>query len=289
MKVLSLFDGMSCGMLAFERANIDVSEYFASEVDDFAIKISKKNHKKIIQVGDVRSLDPVRFVGIDFLIGGSPCQSFSNAGGNATGFEGKSNLFFEFQRIFEAVKPKYFLFENVVMIKEWRDVITNALGVEPVKIDSGLFSAQRRERLYWTNIRFPEPRDNGLLFRDIIDRNTKHYALSPLLMNRFKILHPDDGSRLVIGSTSGKNEINQKARVYGVNGKIPTLLSTDYKQPKQVYVDGLLRKCSPLEYERLQTLPDNYTYGVSDTQRYKMIGNGWTVDVIAYILKHANK
>lgn len=158
--------------------------------------------------------------------------------------------------------------------------------VKPILIDSKLVSAQRRPRLYWTNIpNVKQPGDKGILFKDILDSNSSKYELSDTLKNRFKQTHIDDGTKLVIGTTVIDGKIGQRDRVYGINNKIPTLTATDYKQPKQVLVNGTLRKVTPLEFERLQTVPDDYTQGVSDTQRYKMIGNGWTVDVIAHIFK----
>ena len=140
--------------------------------------------------------------------------------------------------------------------------------------------------MYWTNIpNVKQPDDKGILFKDILDSNSSKYELSDTLKNRFKQTHIDDGTKLVIGTTVIDGKIGQRDRVYGIYNKIQTLTATDYKQPKQVLVDGILRKVTPLEFERLQTLPDNYTQGISDTQRYKMIGNGWTVDVISHIFK----
>ncbi|NLE03261.1 MAG: DNA (cytosine-5-)-methyltransferase, partial [Crenarchaeota archaeon] len=152
MNVLSLFDGISCGQVALERAGIKVDNYYASEVDKYAMQITQKNYPNTIQLGDVTKLDFTPFFGkIDLLIGGSPCQSFSNAG-KRDGFNGKSGLFWQFVRILKEVKPKYFMLENVKMKQDWKNVITEALGVEPLEIDSALVSAQQRKRLYWTNI-----------------------------------------------------------------------------------------------------------------------------------------
>ena len=285
--ILSLFDGMSCGQIAINRIGIKYDNYFASEIDKYAINITQKNYPNTIQLGDVTKIKSNNLPNIDLLIGGSPCQSFSNANGDGNGFEGKSGLFWEYLRLLKEIQPKYFLFENVIMKKkEWEDIISNALGVTPILIDSKLVSAQRRPRLYWTNIpNVKQPDDKGILFKDILDSNSSKYELSDTLKNRFKQTHIDDGTKLVIGTTVIDGKIGQRDRVYGINNKIPTLTATDYKQPKQVLVDGILRKVTPLEFERLQTLPDNYTQGISDTQRYKMIGNGWTVDVISHIFK----
>lgn len=285
--ILSLFDGMSCGQIALNRIGIEYDNYFASEIDKYAINITQKNFPNTIQLGDVTKIKADNLPKIDLLIGGSPCQSFSNANGDGKGFEGKSGLFWEYLRLLKETQPKYFLFENVIMKKkEWEDIISNALGVKPILIDSKLVSAQRRPRLYWTNIpNVKQPEDKGILFKDILDSNSSKYELSDTLKNRFKQTHIDDGTKLVIGTTVIDGKIGQRDRVYGINNKIPTLTATDYKQPKQVLVDGILRKVTPLEFERLQTLPDNYTQGISDTQRYKMIGNGWTVDVVSHIFK----
>jgi len=163
MNVLSLFDGMSCGQIALGRADIKVDNYYASEIDKYAIQVTQKNYPNTVQLGDVTKINAKDLPKIDLLIGGSPCQSFSRSG-NGTGFDGKSKLFFEFARILEETKPKYFLLENVSMKKEWENVITEILGVEPVMIDSKYFSAQKRQRLYWTNIKFN---------KNIVDKNIK--------------------------------------------------------------------------------------------------------------------
>jgi site-specific DNA-cytosine methylase len=259
--ILSLFDGISCGQIAINRIGIKYDNYFASEIDKYAINITQKNYPNTIQLGDVTKIKTDDLPKIDLLIGGSPCQSFSNANGDGKGFEGKSGLFWEYLRLLKETQPKYFLFENVIMKKkEWEDIISNALGVTPILIDSKLVSAQRRPRLYWTNIpNVKQPDDKGILFKDILDSNSSKYELSDTLKNRFKQTHIDDGTKLVIGTTVIDGKIGQRDRVYGINNKIPTLTATDYKQPKQVLVDGILRKVTPLEFERLQTLPDNYT------------------------------
>lgn len=289
MNILSLFDGMSCGQLALDRAGIKYKNYFSSEIDKYAIKVAMKNYPNTIQLGDVTKIDFNNLPKIDLLIGGSPCQGFSFAGKQLNFDDPRSKLFFEYVKAKNTLKPKYFMLENVLMKKEYQDVISKELGVEPIRINSALVSAQKRDRLYWANI--PLDRnlmDKGLLFKDILDKEVTKPS-SSILQSRFRLTHKDDGSRLVIGTTAIMGKIGQRDRVYGVNNKIPTLTATDYKQPKQVYVDGLLRRLTTLECERLQTVPDNYTEGVSNSQRYKMLGNGWTVDVIAHIfggIKH---
>ena len=287
MNILSLFDGMSCGQIALNKIGIKYDNYFASEIDKYAIQVTQKNYPNTVQLGDVKKIIGSDLPEINILMGGSPCQSFSNANSSPSGFDGKSGLFWEFVRLLKETSPKYFLLENVIMKKEWENIITKTLEVDPILIDSKLVSAQRRPRLYWTNIpNIKIPKDKQILFKDIFDNDADKYKLSDILKNRYKQTHIDDGSKLVIGTTVIDGKIGQRDRVYGINNKIPTLTATDYKQPKQVLVDGVLRKVTPLEFERLQTVPDNYTGCVSDTQRYKMLGNGWTVDVITHILKN---
>ena len=282
MNVLSLFDGISCGQVAINRLGIKYSNYFASEIDKYAMEVTQANYPKTQQVGDITKINTEDLPKIDLLIGGSPCQSFSISG-DRTGFDGSSKLFFEYVRVLKEVKPTYFLLENVEMLKEWEDIITEAVGVEPIHIDSGKLTAQRRPRVYWCNFNVEQPKDKGLVFRDIYQKDALAFELSDTLKNRFRQTADDDGSKLIIGTTALEGKIGQRDRVYGLNNKIPTLTATDYKQPKQVLVDGLLRKVTPIEFERLQGLPDNYTECLSNTQRYKTTGNGWTVDVIAHI------
>lgn len=282
INVLSLFDGISCGQVALKKSGIKINTYLASEIDEYAMKVTKTNHPDTIHIGDVTKVNGHELPRIDLLIGGSPCQSFSISG-DRTGFDGSSKLFWEYVRVLNEVKPTYFLLENVRMKKEWEDIITSTLGVEPVYIDSGLLTAQRRPRVYWCNFNITQPKNRGLIFKDIYIKDAIEFELSEQLKSRFKQFVPDNGSKVIIGSTALDGKIGQRDRVYGLNNKIPTLTATDYKQPKQVLVDGLLRKLTPVEFERLQGLPDNYTTCLSNTQRYKTIGNGWTVDVIEHI------
>ena len=271
MKVLSLFDGMSAGRIALERAGIEVEEYYASEIDKYASTISKKNWPDIIPIGDVTQVsykDGVLHTqfgsyetDIDMVIGGSPCQSFSVAG-NQEGFEGKSGLFYEWVRILREVNPKYFLLENVCMKKEWENEITQEVGVAPIMINSALVSAQNRKRLYWTNIEgITQPQDRGILLRDILEN----------------FIFDKEPYYIVFNSNRPKNYKSDKSMCLVTSGGSKTKgvgISDD---------SGMWRKLTPIECERLQTLPDNYTEGVSNSQRYKMIGNGWTVDIISWI------
>lgn len=270
MIVLSLFDGMSCGRIALERAGIEVTKYFASEVDKNAIKVSKSNWDDVIHVGDVTK---VRFANgvlytengeydvgdIDLLIAGSPCQGFSFAGGKLAFNDPRSSLYFEFTRLLKETKAKKFFLENVRMKEEYENVITFQLGVKPLKINSRAYSAQNRLRYYWTNI------DNNL-----------------------KNVHDVDGSPKLLSILEDKDcvAVYTLPRGYNKGGpgqmeKMPciTISSWQHNFFVQKY-DGSLRKFTPTECERAQCVPDGYTNHVSETNRYKCLGNGWTVSVI---------
>jgi len=288
MKVLSLFDGISCGMVALERAGIPVERYVAYEIEPSAIKISKKNYPMIEHCGDVTTADFTQYQGFDLLIGGSPCQSLSIVQSKTRQhLDGKSKLFFEFVRALEEVKPRYFLFENVASMNgESYQVISELLGCKPVFIDSKDFSAQQRPRLYWTNIPVDidalEDCTSTLVLKDILQPEADipaNYYYSAPLMNI-------DMAKQVCATLDIKNNEMHK-RVFNPDFKCHTLTCVSGgHQQKKVMVNGRCRKLTPLEYERLQTLPDNYTAGVSDGARYTACGNGWTVDVIAHMLKN---
>ena len=269
--VLSLFDGMSCGQLALDTLGIKVNNYFASEIDPYAIKIAKKNYPNTKHIGSVVDVKGADLPKIDLLIGGSPCQSFSNAG-ERTGMDGKSKLFWEFVRVLKETNPTYFLLENVRMKKEWENIITEQLGVKPILINSRLVSAQNRPRLYWTNIpNIEQPLDRGLVLADILeDTWDDKFNLSEKAC--------DYMSRLRNGKPRWEYHTNP------LNGKSACLTANMYKGVPYGVIKEQLRRLTPVECERLQTVPDNYTTGVSDTQRFKMLGNGWTIDVIAHIL-----
>src|SRR6056300_229418 len=210
MKVLSLFDGMSCGQIALDQLGIGVDKYYASEIDKYAIQITQKNYPKTIQVGDICELDPKDFQDVDLIMGGSPCQGFSFAGKQLAFDDPRSALFFEFIRLLKEVKPKCFLLENVRMKKEYLDVITDLVGVEPILINSALVSAQNRLRYYWTNIPFYKNIVyKGIFFKNILDEKST-VPLSETLQNRFKLTHKDNGARLVIGTTALDGRIGQK-------------------------------------------------------------------------------
>ena len=446
MNVLSLFDGMSCGRIALDRLGIEVDNYYASEIDKYAIAVAKENYPDTIHVGDITQLDPKDFQDIDLVLAGSPCQGFSFAGKQLAFDDPRSALFFEFIRLLKAIKPKYFLLENVRMKQQYIDVITQQVSecypdhegndlfdskIEPILINSALLSAQSRQRLYWTNIpHVKQPEDLGIVLKDILeDEVEEHYLagknllenyqggnqLNPNYKSQANTIHDknkksgvicagthgyangyvetkpkqvgkvkDGGQGNRIYSTDGKSstlsaqsggtagngntlietkpkqvgiasDINGHdilKRVYSPEGKSPTLntMGGGNREPKvavenrivvdperkrliiaeanekgytiiedgdcfdinypnsktrrgrkmkykcnaltpsaQEYMhfkDLTWRKLTPLECERLQTVPDNYTASVSNTQRYKMLGNGWTVEVICHILKN---
>lgn len=285
MNVLSLFDGISCGQVALERAEIKVDNYFASEIDKYAISVTMKNFPNTIQLGDVAKLNTDILPKIDLLIGGSPCQDLSRYKTDGKGLNGsKSNLFYQYIRILKETKPKYFLLENVNMKEEYKDIITKELGVRPVEINSKLVSAQDRRRLYWTNIpNVDQPKENNIYLKDIIlkydDVPDKYWINKPFIFN--------GEDKRVICTLDIKTQDSLK-RVYNINGKSPTLTcdGDGGNRQKKIFQNGKCRKLMPIEYERLQTLPDNYTDCISDSRRYSAIGNGWTVDVIAHIFKN---
>lgn len=280
MNVLSLFDGMSCGQIALNRVGIKYNNYYSSEIDKYSIQVTQHNYPDTIQLGDITKLDGKQLPKIDLLIGGSPCQSFSNAG-NGKGFEGKSGLFWEYVRIFNEVEPTYFLLENVKMKEEWRDIITKELGVEPIKINSNLVSAQNRERLYWTNIPFvKQPIDKKIYIEDIVDLEfDEKYWLKQknvdLLLKKVDISNSPNIACIDV--------YNKKVKL---DRKCPTLTLPHHNSIRLIH-NGRIRKLTPNECEKLQTVPLNYTNcDISDIHRYSMLGNGWTVDVIAQIFEN---
>jgi DNA (cytosine-5)-methyltransferase 3A len=292
MNVLSLFDGISCGQLALQRTSVEVENYFASEIDKYAIQVTQHHFPNTVQLGSVVGLDTSKLPTIDLLIGGSPCQSFSRSGDN-TGFDGKSGLFWEYVRILNEVKPTYFLLENVVMKKEWENIITEAIGVEPVMIDSKFFSAQKRQRLYWTNIPIDKNiEDRNINILDILIPNgdekiiNDHILVLDINEEGFKIkngtktgyLYAKEGDCVNLEFPKSQN---RRGRVsYGKTNTINTACNYG------VIVNGNLRELNITEYERLQTLPDGYTSMISLNQRKNVLGNGWTVDVIGHIFKN---
>jgi DNA-cytosine methyltransferase len=393
MNVLSLFDGMSCGMIALDRLGIKVDNYYASEIDKYAMQVSAANYPEIIQVGDITKLNLSTLPKIDLVMGGSPCQGFSFAGKQLAFDDPRSALFFEFVKCVKELNPKYFLLENVRMKKEYLDIISEYMGVEPIFINSSLVSAQSRQRYYWTNIpNVTPPEERGIVLRDILEdypnenpvkhteRNARHlkqlydkslcmtatmykgagnngmtlvpqrlvdntsdlpkksqtiksqyYKSSKANFERSGTFHatgipqklvsdkPQDDKLDKMTTKDGKaycvtasytaaepkNSIERKQRTMipledgqELPENITLVYDNDGKSYKPQHIgtavdinghDVFWRKLTPLECERLQTVPDNYTNHVSNTQRYKMLGNGWTIEVIAHIFKNMER
>jgi len=300
MKVVSLFDGISCLRVALGDREV---EYHASEIDKHAIKVSHKNYPDIKRLGDVRTVEFIP--DLDLLCGGSPCTDLSVAKKDRKGLEGEhSSLFWEWVRVWKLCKPKYFILENVnSMPKKDRDIITKELGVEPIMIDASLVSAQSRKRLFWTNIPVQGlPLDRNILLKDILEpegsvdeRMTikgKAYCLTATYCHanttEAGIKHSVEKKQRTlvkighIGETDG-----QANRVYDTEGKSVTLSANGGGSGAKTGLyktETRIRKLTPIECERLQSLPDNYTAGISNTQRYRCLGNAFNVEVIKFIL-----
>lgn len=310
INVLSFCDGMSGAQLALQRTGIKVKNYFAAEIDKFAIKVTQKNFPNTIQLGDVTKINGKDLPKIDLLIGGSPCQGFSLAGQQQGFKDPRSKLFFEFIRLKHECNPTYFLLENVKMKKEHENVISTFLNISPIEINSNLVSAQNRKRNYWTNIAnepfglfgemeciIPIPEDKGIFLKDILEPEvSEKYYLSENMLKYFENRRSNFNRGLVnIRDANGKascltasmckcdisdNFIQEKAACLTVAGNSGGL----HSNMTLINHLGKIRRLTPIECERLQTVPDNYTDCVSDTQRYKMLGNGFTIDVISHIL-----
>ena len=278
MNVLSLFNGISCGRLALERAGVTIDNYFSSEIDQFCLKIDSNNYPDNQQIGNVKNIQTAFLPKIDLLIGGSPCQGFSIAGKKLAFDDPRSALFFEFVRILNECKPKFFLLENVRMKKEWLDIITSYLKVEPILINSNAVSAQNRQRYYWTNIPnvgHPPSLDKTVL-GDILETDVPdNYNPGQKLLDSYEggdILNPKYKS--------------QSNRIHSLDSKAPTICAgANGYNYGYIKVKDRIRRLTPIEFERLQGLPDNFTEGVSDTQRYKSCGNGWNINTISHIFK----
>ena len=303
MKVLSLFDGISCGMLALKRAGIPVEKYDAFEIDKYAVTVSRNNFPDNVQHGNVFDGNFTQFQGYDLLLGGSPCTYWSIARkGRETTSDGMGfKLFMQYVRALKESRCRYFLYENNYSIhRNIKDEISKKLGVQPIMINSALVSAQQRKRCYWTNIpNVSQPQDKGILLADILESGIswqdKSYCMTASYdgavfkntlerKQRTKIAEPVRIGRYGKGG--------QGQRIYSIHGKSITLSANGGGRGAKTGLykidlpdgDYIIRKLTPVEAERLQTLPDNYTAEISNTQRYKCIGNGWTVDVIAHIL-----
>ena len=284
MNVLSLFDGMSCGQIALSKLGLKYDNYFASEIDKYAIQITQKNFPYTQQLGCVTTINTKELPPINLLMGGSPCQDLSRAKSDGEGLKGnRSGLFWEYVRVLNETQPDYFLLENVVMNKEDERLITKELGVNPIEINSNLVSAQNRRRLYWTNIpNVNQPKDKGILIKDIL-LSEPFQLFQDQRIEDTKVLTKN----YIKCDISQKGYYSQQDRAYFKDGKMCCVPKSQVKSKVNVVEsEGVYRRLSPIEVERLQTVPDNYTEGVSDTQRYNMIGNGWTVDVIAHIFKN---
>lgn len=280
MNVLSLFDGMSCGRIALERANIKIDNYYASEIDQNAIKITQHNYPDTLQIGSVIDVNSSNISNIDLLIGGSPCQGFSSAGKGLNFDDPRSKLFFEYVRILKELKPKYFLLENVYMKQEWRDIISNELGVQPIDINSSLVSAGLRRRLYWTNIpNLTKIEDKNILLNSVLDN-----------------AYSDRDKSFCIDALYGKGS-NLRRYLYRGSRQIvftdKEFMNTIFKNKPTIEECNIIgnnnkdkwRFLTPEECEKINTIPVGYTNCVSKYNRYHAIGNGWTVDVISHILK----
>lgn len=261
LNVLSLFDGISCGRVALKRAGIPVANYYSSEIDKYALKVAGKNWPEDSRnrLGDVSSWREWDLPNIDLMLGGFPCTTFSLAGKQA-GFEDpRGRLFFDMVDIFETVRPRWYLFENTEMKPEYKRVVNDIFG-EPTVINSKDFSAQQRKRLYWTNIPIADHQDKGITFQSILER---------------------DEARL-------EKAYAHVATYYKKGGEATRRRHFERCQRSIAWIDDEnTRWLTPLECERLQTLDDGYTDCLSNTQRYITTGNGWTVDVIAHILRGA--
>lgn len=288
--VLSFFDGMSCGQLALQKSGIEVTNYFACEIDKYASKVAKHNFPNTIELGDVTKVFAKDLPKIGLFIGGSPCQGFSFAGKQLNFEDPRSKLFFEFVRMLNEIRETnpdvLFLLENVKMKKEFQDIITQHLGVEPIEINSNLVSAQNRKRIYWTNIpNVKIPNDKGIFIEDIIENGS---ALTDKSQTIVATIYKENAKSMIKRNKKGLLVIiddmykNRPERIY--EDKAPTLRSE--RSGLKVKNEYEVRKLSVIECERLQNVPDNYTDVVSDTQRYKMLGNGWTVDVISHIFSY---
>jgi DNA-cytosine methyltransferase len=320
VNVLSLFDGISCGQIALERAGIKVNKYFASEIDKNAIKVTQHNWPKTVQLSSVLGVKSENLPDIHLVIGGSPCQGFSFAGKQSNFSDPRSKLFFEYVRILDEVKEKspnvYFLLENVKMKKENEKVITKILGVEPIEINSALVSAQNRKRLYWTNIpNVKLPKDKNIVLYDILEiklnmevnRRNKSIKLFDIKGGgQGNRVYSVEGKSICLSASSGGTassgnmliNIPQNQQKYlpeiqsdfidpynkkNLNDKSTSLRTNGNNGNALVKYGENYRNLTRFECERLQTVNDGYTNEISDSKAKKALGNGWTVDVIAHI------
>jgi DNA (cytosine-5)-methyltransferase 3A len=294
MDVVSLFDGISCARVALDRAGIEVKSYTAVEIEKNAIAISTKNYPDIIRCADVRDFTTSRRV--DLLIGGSPCQDLSIAKKDRKGLEGnRSGLFWEYMRIKKECNPQWFILENVAsMPKADKDIITKEMGVEPIMFNASLVSAQSRKRLFWTNIKFDLPDDQGILLKDILqDEVDEKFYVKKKTMTTTP--NKKEGEFVQMGRDMGRR-LDENGRRQEGNKDVPITRSIDLRTDDKsntltsvtkdnLVVGDRIRKLTPIECERLQGLPDNYTEGVAMTNRYKCLGNAFNCNVVAHIIR----
>lgn len=269
---------MACGYEALKRADIPVTKYYASEIDKYAIQVAKKNHPDIIHLGDVQGWQEWGIETPGLIMGGSPCQGFSFAGKQLAFDDPRSKLFFTMVDVINHYQPRYKLLENVKMKTEHLQVITDYMGCDPHFINSALVSAQNRQRYYWYNWNAPDPEDKGILWSDVQVHNHENV-----------LIYSNKAFEWIEKSEKRKNKYFEYTK--DSNVKMQMIEASHYKGYSNQRCFGIkdkqiIRYIHVVECERLQTLPDNYTQGVSRTQRYKMLGNGWTVDVIAHLFKH---
>lgn len=275
MRILSLFDGISCGQLALKRANISYNKYCASEINKHAIQVTQHNFPNTIQLGDITKLHNLGE--FDLIMGGSPCQGFSFGGKELNFNDPRSRLFFEFVRLLREVKPKYYLLENVKMQKVFQDVISEHMGVEPITINSNLVSAQNRTRIYWTNIPVEQPANQHIGFDSIVEDGWFPGAMRGRYIDQQSESYGGKTIQYVFSRYDNKS--NALTTVCKDNIATPILY------PRIPVKEVEYRWFSPVEYERLQTVPEGYTEMIPKTHRLSALGNGWTVDVIAHILR----
>lgn len=287
MKVLSLFDGISCGRVALERAGIEVEAYYSSEIDEKAMAITQRNYPDTIQLGTVLDWRDWDLPDLDLVMGGSPCQGFSTAGKRLNFDDARSRLFFEFLEVVRTLKPRWFLLENVVMAENIQNAISLELGCQPVLIDSALVSAQTRPRLYWTNIpNLSPPEDKGIALSSILEteKDWKPAKIAGRHINPATNKR-DDSSGLPLVQCV---EVREYEKAFCLTTLDKDSVISDLRGGRHLDAYGTnrdrWRALTVKEYERLQTLPDDYTAGVPESVRKSTLGNGWTVDVIAHIL-----
>lgn len=296
MKILSLFDGISCAQVALNRNGFNIEKYFASEINEEAIAITQKHFPNTVQLGNVKHIAEFGFyevsglsknIEVDLLIGGSPCQDLSIAKRERKGLSGnRSGLFWDFLKILNELQPRYFILENVAsMSRLERDTISNALSIEPVMIDAKYFSAQNRKRYFWTNIQglFLPIEDRGLTIKDVV-RGEKREVVEigkPVIKTKYGVRW----------DTSGKGYFSQNDRAYSVNGKMPTIpTARTITKIKFLDEDGKIKNLTFEDIEEMQGLPRGYTAGIkSKEKRGGAIGNAFNVDVVAHILKFIPK